>query len=151
MAFRLSLALLAHSQRQLRRARGHPRTWPAAPDVAVPAPAFAPPLASVAPPLLERALPSGWAPPLPAAATADLPFHVARTTLGRQVPVYSDVRGGGSRRTTLVRRVSGDAGALVEELRRLTGGASVVARPGRIEIEGDRSREVRAWLTALGF
>jgi hypothetical protein len=26
-----------------------------------------------------------------------------------------------------------------------------VARPGRIEIEGDRCREVRAWLMSLGF
>ena len=37
------------------------------------------------------------------------------------------------------------------ELRRLTGGASVVARPGRIEIEGDRCREVKAWLMSLGL
>jgi large subunit ribosomal protein L49 len=151
MAFRLSVALLAHSQRQLRRARGHPRTWPAAPDVAVPAPALAPPPAAAAAPLLARALPSGWAPPLPAAATAALPFHVARTTLGRQVPVYSEYKNGRSRRLTLVRRVSGDAEALVEELRRVTGGASVVARPGRIEIEGDRCREVKNWLMSLGL
>ena len=151
MAFRLSVALLAHSARQLRRARGHPRPWPEAPDVAVPAPSLVAPAPEVAAPLLARTLPSGWAPPLPAAATAGLPFHVARTSLGRQVPVYSDYRNGRSRKLTLVRKVTGDAERLVEELRRLTGGASVVARPGRIEIEGDRCREVRAWLMSLGF
>jgi large subunit ribosomal protein L49 len=76
---------------------------------------------------------------------------VERTTAGRQLPVYTDYKNGRSRTLTLVRKVSGDVPFLVEELRRVTGGAAVAAKLGRVEIEGDRAKEVRAWLAGLGF
>ncbi len=96
-------------------------------------------------------LQSSWAPLSPATATAGLCFRVACTSLGRQVPENSDYRNSRSRKLALVRKVTGRAERLVEELRRPTGSASVVARPGRIETEGDRCREVRAWPMSLGF
>ena len=56
----------SHSNRILKRARGHPRQWPAAVMPVVPPPAF--PVASVQP------LPSGWSAPMGASPT--LPFRV---------------------------------------------------------------------------
>ena len=56
----------SHSNRMLKRARGHPRQWPPAELPDVPAPTY--PLTSVAP------MPSGWAPP--AGASPELPFRV---------------------------------------------------------------------------
>jgi len=153
---RLSNALLIHSQRQLKRARGHPRSWPPAAAEPVPAPrlqvqplrplpsGFVPP----PPPPQPAAAAAAAAPPAPGAAA---PFRVERTTAGRQLPVYTDYKNGRSRTLTLVRKVSGDVPFLVEELRRVTGGAAVAAKLGRVEIEGDRAKEVRAWLAGLGF
>jgi len=38
-----------------------------------------------------------------------------------------------------------------EEIRRITGGANVDIHPGRLEIEGNRSKEIKLWLAGLGF
>ena len=65
--------------------------------------------------------------------------------------MYTDYKNGRSRKLTVIRRVSGNVDALVEELRRVTGGAEVIARLGRVEIEGDRAKEVKTWLMAIGF
>ena len=40
---------------------------------------------------------------------------------------------------------------MARELYRVTGGARVEVRPGRVEITGDRSKEVKLWLAGLGF
>ncbi len=50
-----------------------------------------------------------------------------------------------------MRKVLGDRAALAEELRRVTGGAGVSTHPGRIEVEGDKSKEIKMWLAGLGF
>ena len=52
---------------------------------------------------------------------------------------------------TVVRRVGGNVNVLVDELRRVTGGASVEARLGRIEVEGNKAREIKTWLAGIGF
>jgi large subunit ribosomal protein L49 len=77
--------------------------------------------------------------------------QVERTTIGRSLPVYTDFKNGRTRSLTVVRHVRGNAGALVEELRRVTGGAEVTARPGRIEVEGNKAAEIKTWLAGLGF
>lgn len=161
---------LSYSARTLRRMRGHPRTWPEAV-----APEVEPPTLAVRPVTL---LPSGWAPPL--GADPSLPFQVRRsaapprktrasesltptlprppllsqvlrTSKGKQVPVYSDFKNGHTRRLTIVRKIVGDEEALAREIYRVTGGAAVAVRPGRIEVEGDRRAELKTWLMGIGF
>jgi large subunit ribosomal protein L49 len=77
--------------------------------------------------------------------------QVLRTSKGGQIPVYSDFKNGRTRELTIVRRVSGDVHALARELYRVTGGAKVAVHPGRLEVEGARTRELRTWLMGLGF
>ncbi len=71
--------------------------------------------------------------------------------MGAQLPVYSDFKNGRTRALTVVRKVGGDVYVLREELRRLSGGAAVTVRPGRLEVEGNKSKEIKAWLAGLGF
>jgi hypothetical protein len=167
-------ARAVHSKRVLRRFRGHPRTWlPAQPE--------APLEASTLPLRVVEPLPSGWSPPLgaqpgvpfsvrfffyPAAlllSSARTPtpppsliapsprLQVQRTAKSNMIPVYSDYKNGRTRELTVVRRVTGDVGALAAELVKVTGGAKVEVRPGRVEVAGNRVPEVRAWLAGLGF
>lgn len=115
----------------------------------------------------------------------EYPFKVART--GRKpfgavgfLPVYRDVRVHGTKRTTIIRNVSGDTPAFISELRAalnlplgkkgiLTsastgkhGGGEAgrgvnkenpirIRTGGAIEINGDRATEVKKWLSGLGF
>lgn len=78
-------------------------------------------------------------------------LQVLRTAKSNMIPVYSDYKNGRTRELTVVRRVTGDAGALAAELVKITGGAQVEVRPGRVEVAGNRVPEVRAWLAGLGF
>lgn len=79
------------------------------------------------------------------------PSQVSRTTLGKQVPVYTEFKNGRTRRLTVVRRVTGSEAALARELYRVTGGATITVHAGRVEVEGDRSKELKTWLMGLGF
>ena len=76
---------------------------------------------------------------------------MTRTTKGNQIPVYTDYKNGRTRELTIVRRVEGDFAALAKELYRVTGGAKVEIRPGRVEVAGGRSKEIKSWLAGLGF
>ena len=76
---------------------------------------------------------------------------MTRTTKGNQIPVYTDFKNGRTRELTVVRRIEGDAAALAKELYRVTGGAAVEVRPGRVEVSGGRSKEIKSWLAGLGF
>jgi len=135
---------MTHSKTFIKRMLGHPavRRVRAAPD---PGP---PTLATL--PVPRR--PSGYLPPAPGAAPGALPFAVARTAVGRQLPVYRDYTNGRTRTTTVVRRVTGDAAALADEIARVTGGARVDVGHGRaVVVEGDRADQLRLWLAGLGF
>jgi len=77
--------------------------------------------------------------------------QVTRTTKGNQIPVYTDFKNGRTRELTVVRRIEGDAAALAKELYRVTGGAAVEVRPGRVEVAGGRAKEIKSWLAGLGF
>lgn len=92
--------------------------------------------------------PVGW---LPHPRPPPLLVQVSRTTLGQQIPVYTEFKNGRTRRLTIVRRVTGSEDALAKELYRVTGGASIAVRTGRVEVEGDRSKELKTWLAGLGF
>jgi large subunit ribosomal protein L49 len=76
---------------------------------------------------------------------------VLRTSKGAQVPVYTDYKNGRTRSLTIIRKITGDTAALAREVVRVTGGAAVAVHPGRVEVEGDRSKQLKMWLMGLGF
>jgi len=65
--------------------------------------------------------------------------------------VYTDFKNGRVRELTIVRRVEGDMNALAKELYKVSGGAKVEVRPGRVEVAGIRAKEIKSWLAGLGF
>ena len=65
--------------------------------------------------------------------------------------MYTDFRSGRTRELTIVRRIEGDANVLAKELYKVTGGAKVEVRPGRVEVAGVRAKEIKTWLAGLGF
>lgn len=146
----LSAPLRAHSKSFLKRKAGHPARWPAtAAAEAVPPPAYtsAPLTASSSSGWLPRRDPSDVLPQSQA-----LPFRVERSSVGGNVPVYLDFLSGRTKTVTLIRKVQGDASALGEEVRRVTGGAAVKVFPGsRVQVEGDWREQLRIWLMGLGM
>lgn len=130
-------------------------------------------------------LSNGWSAPPSPDVVPEYPFKVSRT--GRKpfgavgfLPVYRDVRIGGTKRTTIIRNVSGDVSKFIIELQavlRLSlgkkgvltsastgkhGGGEAgrgvnkgnpirIRTGGSIEVNGDRATEVKKWLTGLGF
>lgn len=131
----------------------------------IPAPVFA------ASPV-EVSTPSGWSAPQPQLTPTGLPFKVYRVSddfvftsvsqrsfplqveragPGKQIPVYRDYLAGRTKAVTIVRRVQGDTAALAAELRRITNGAHVRVRAGKLEVEGDRKEQISIWLQGLGM
>uniref|UniRef100_A0A7S3PVA7 Large ribosomal subunit protein mL49 n=1 Tax=Chaetoceros debilis TaxID=122233 RepID=A0A7S3PVA7_9STRA len=112
-------------------------------------------------------LPNGWcAPPTDDGIIAqrnEIPFGVRRT--GNKpngavgfLPVYSSVRLGGTKHTTIIKKVSGDKDLFLNELRANLGVSpddsnSIITRASgtTIEVNGNRVREVKTWLAGLGF
>ena len=80
----------------------------------------------------------------------DLPFDVERTHTGN-LPVYTDIRTGGTRRLTIVRKIYGDVDAFKLELSKVVSNAPIEDKMGRLEIAGIHSQKVKLWLTRLGF
>jgi hypothetical protein len=132
-------------------------------------------------------LSNGWsAPPPPEVQVPNYPFQISRTA-GKPnnaigfLPVYRDVRVHGTKRTTIIRNVTGDIPAFLSELRVVLnlpmgkkgiltsasskgkhGGGEAgrgvnaenpirIRTGGTIEVNGDRAREVKRWLAGLGF
>jgi len=116
---------------------------------------------------------NGWsAPPRPGdslvdKALASYPFHIERT--GNKpnnavgfLPVYSDIRIGGTKKTTVIRKVSGDRQAFVQELVAVISSTDAykdgkkevkyrIRTGGNIEVDGIHIKNVREWLAGLGF
>ncbi|KAJ1960697.1 mitochondrial 54S ribosomal protein img2 [Dipsacomyces acuminosporus] len=80
------------------------------------------------------------------------PYFVQRTRF-QSLPVYTDIKNGGTRKLTLVRRIEGDIEALRSDLVQALEDSTIqingVSR--QLVIKGDRVKEVRAWLTKKGF
>lgn len=66
------------------------------------------------------------------------------------LPVYTDIRTGGSRKVTIVRKFAGDAAALGHQLEKLCGSPATLYH-GRVEVKGLHQKKVSEWLQALGF
>eukprot|EP00550_Attheya_septentrionalis_P003051 CAMPEP_0198281492 /NCGR_PEP_ID=MMETSP1449-20131203/1413_1 /TAXON_ID=420275 /ORGANISM="Attheya septentrionalis, Strain CCMP2084" /LENGTH=211 /DNA_ID=CAMNT_0043977277 /DNA_START=45 /DNA_END=680 /DNA_ORIENTATION=+ len=115
-----------------------------------------------------KLLVNGWSAPPPGDfCRPSYPFGIARTgnkpnNAAGFLPIYSDFRVAGSKKTTLIRKVTGDIDAFIAELRIVLDlPVPINLNPnydkirmrtgGTIEIDGMRSREVREWLAGLGF
>ena len=79
-----------------------------------------------------------------------LPFHVDRTHTGN-LPVFTDIRSGGSRQCTVVKKIYGDVNQFKEELAKIVSNAPIEDKMGRLEVNGIHSQKIKLWLTRLGF
>ncbi|DAZ95994.1 TPA: hypothetical protein N0F65_009295 [Lagenidium giganteum] len=138
-----------HSNRQIRRKTRHParlRILQREPqeEIEVPALKYEPTYVP------EKVSFNGWS-PAPEKPVEGLPFHVKRTAVGLQLPVYRDYRNGRTRVLTILRRYKGNEDELATEMSKVCFGKEVVARPGRLEVTGDHVKDIKQWLTGLGF
>lgn len=81
---------------------------------------------------------------------AALPFRVLRSSRGN-LPIYTDIRNGGTRIVTILRKYTGDTDALRDEVQRQCDGAKVTLYHGRMEVKGRHRKRISEWLTGLGF
>ncbi|CAK9782201.1 hypothetical protein CC85DRAFT_282214 [Cutaneotrichosporon oleaginosum] len=97
----------------------------------------------------------------PATRPRTLGYLVERSTQGN-LPVYSEYRNARSNRLTVVRKVSGDVGALRNDIAQyladghidpLRAPPKVYIRPtsGHVEIKGHWVEEIKEWLAMRGF
>ncbi|KAF1336579.1 hypothetical protein FI667_g520, partial [Globisporangium splendens] len=137
------------SNRQIRRKTRHPANLRALQrqpqeEIEVPALKYEPTYVP------EKVSFNGWS-PAPESPLPNLPFHVKRTALGLQLPVYRDYRNGRTRVLTILRRFKGDEEELRTEMSKVCLGKEVIVRPGRLEVVGDHVGDLKKWLTGLGF
>ena len=107
---------------------------------------------------------SGTSAPMPVC----YPYFVSRVGLdGMSLPVYTDIRNGGSRWLTQIRKVEGDASAFCRDLFDEFGWGdpydksnpyannlvrvSKNAGPKTVFLRSNVSREIKAWLESRGF
>ncbi|GAA6011417.1 hypothetical protein JCM11491_002776 [Sporobolomyces phaffii] len=87
------------------------------------------------------------------AAEVESKYFVPRSQFG-ELPVYSDVRNGGTRVLTVIRKVHGDVSGLHKDLSHfLHPSTTSYTKPQtqQIVIKGDWVREVKEWLSTRGF
>lgn len=123
---------------------------------------------STIPPLVSdpSILSNGWNVPVSVdSSDNEIPFRVSRTKNKPNnavgfLPVYSEFRKDGARVTTRIKKVSGDQGLFLNELRAALQipipknpreDSIRVRTGGTIEIKGNRVLEVKTWLAGLGF
>jgi large subunit ribosomal protein L49 len=87
--------------------------------------------------------------PLEELPSGPRPFRVGRSRMGN-FPIYTDIRNGGSKVVTILRRYTGDVLALASELEAVTG-KEVTAYHGRLEMRGRHAPVIAEWLGKLGF
>eukprot|EP00310_Coccolithus_braarudii_P016948 CAMPEP_0183360758 /NCGR_PEP_ID=MMETSP0164_2-20130417/56056_1 /TAXON_ID=221442 /ORGANISM="Coccolithus pelagicus ssp braarudi, Strain PLY182g" /LENGTH=146 /DNA_ID=CAMNT_0025535185 /DNA_START=26 /DNA_END=469 /DNA_ORIENTATION=+ len=117
-----------------------------------------PPLAANAMPVRQKRLPpnmerkireKAFLIPLEDIPSGPKPFHVMRSRMGNY-PIYTDVRNGGSKVVTILRKFGGDVEALKSELQAVTG-KTVATYHGRLEVNGRHQPILSKWLHRLGF
>lgn len=121
-------------------------------------------------------LPNGWSqpPPSPSLESSSfsttieekrnqLPFGIKRTTNKPNnaigfLPIYSNFKLGGSKQTTIIKKVYGNKKFFVNELKAILGISiddhdciTLRGSGNVIEVKGNRVREVKSWLAGLGF
>ncbi|GAA6005487.1 hypothetical protein JCM10207_002998 [Rhodosporidiobolus poonsookiae] len=112
------------------------------------------PASSSAPPPAEPTVEVQGSAALNSAAEAgDLSYYVPRTRFG-ELPVYSEIKNGGTRFLTVVRKAEGDVEALRRDLSAfLSHSVPLFVKPqtGQVVIRGEWVRETKEWLAAKGF
>ena len=71
----------------------------------------------------------------PLGALEELPFQIERSFKGN-LPVYTDLRAGGQRKVTVVRKIFGDVDAFKQELAKIVSNAPIEEKNGRLEVSG---------------
>ncbi|KAL8278037.1 hypothetical protein RQP46_009497 [Phenoliferia psychrophenolica] len=110
---------------------------------------------------LSSSAPSSSESPLPIPSTSTLPptpalstpaYSIKRTSSGF-LPVYMDVKSGGQRLTTIVRKVDGDLNALRRDLTEAMPNIQVYTKPAarQVVLRGDWVQETKEWLGERGF
>jgi large subunit ribosomal protein L49 len=84
------------------------------------------------------------------------PYHVARIVPSRRLPIYTDRKGHGTLKQTVIRKITGDPIALASELKEHLGivekkDCKVNPTNGQVVVKGHWTKEVTEWLTAKGF
>ncbi|CEP10501.1 hypothetical protein [Parasitella parasitica] len=79
-------------------------------------------------------------------------YFVSRTT-NKGLPVYSEYKNGGTRLLTIVRRIKGDANALIKDINADFPEAvvSLNAKTQQVVIKGHHVNEIKEWLINKGF
>ena len=88
--------------------------------------------------------------PQPLGTISEMPFRVERTHKGN-LPVFTDLRSGGTRELTVVRKIYGDVDKLKNELAKVCSNSKIEEKVGRLEISGKHTQKVKLWLTRVGF
>ena len=83
------------------------------------------------------------------AAHVEGSFRVARSRMGN-FPIYTDVRNGGTKVVTILRKYSGDAHSLARALQAVTG-KEVTQYHGRMEVRGRHASAMAEWLGRIGM
>jgi hypothetical protein len=94
----------------------------------------------------------GWS-AKPANINTSLPFTVDRVGEGENLPVYTETKGGGTKKITVIRKIRGDVIEFQKELRKVVDNTDIKIemRPGKIIIHGNYHLRTKAWLVGLGL
>ncbi|KAG0168292.1 hypothetical protein DFQ28_009253 [Apophysomyces sp. BC1034] len=84
------------------------------------------------------------------------PAYTIRRTANKGLPVYTDIKNGGTERVTIIRRINGDANILKDELFTLFPEAPathirVNGRNNQVIIKGIFVNEIKEWLIQKGY
>lgn len=80
----------------------------------------------------------------------EIPFYVERTHTNC-LPVYSEYKQRHLEKFTVIRRISGDIGEFVNELKKITSNSNISVKKGRLEIQGLHTEKIKLYLSRLGF
>lgn len=93
----------------------------------------------------------GWT-KRPETPRSDLPFFVERIDANDSIPVYTDIKGGKTKKVTVIRKIHGDCEALKAEIEKLVdNGEKVEIKSGKIVVHGNYLLRIKLYLTRLGF
>ncbi|KAI8641260.1 mitochondrial large subunit ribosomal protein-domain-containing protein [Parasitella parasitica] len=81
------------------------------------------------------------------------PAYFVSRTINKGLPVYSEYKNGGTRLLTVVRRIEGDANALIKDINADFPEAvvSLNTKTQHVVIKGHHVNEVKEWLINKGF
>lgn len=81
------------------------------------------------------------------------PAYTIARTVNKGLPVYSDIKNGGTRYLTIIRRIEGDPTALMKDILAdfPLAEVSVKSNTQQVVIKGQYVNEIKEWLIVKGF